>query len=170
MSVSPNRSMSNKRTKFFIYSTPDIPTRMRKKIEDMHGYNLQMVIYKKLIDIDMNKKDGRMFFQIKNIFFDFLTPKEKEILNDANGVIEVKIVDEAQRVSPMLLTKGKIKEHDVYLFTTHWNSFVDKNCLKFGNLIQLWSFRRVRLVDIDNEIFTSDLYFALNTMDGRCIL
>ena len=146
-----------------------MPTEMRKQIEDMHGYNLQLVIHKRLVESDMNEK-GRLFFRIKKMFFDFLTPNEKELLNDANGVMEVKIVDEAQRVSPMFLTKGKIKDQDVYFFTTHWNSFVEKNCLKLGHLIQLWSFRRVRLVDIENEIFTSDLYFALNTVDGRCIL
>ncbi|XP_022938320.1 B3 domain-containing protein At1g05930-like [Cucurbita moschata] len=170
MSVSPYPSMSKWRNAFFLITTPDMPTRMRKQIEEMQGYNLQLVIHKKLIETDMNEKDGRLFLIIKKILFDFITPDEEKLLNDANGVMEVKILDEGQRVSPMFLTKGKIQEHDAYCLTTHWNSFVAKNCLKIGHLIQLWSFRRVRLVDIENEIFTSDLYFALNTMDGRCFL
>lgn len=160
-----------------LLTRPDIPSGMRKQIEEMKGYHLHLVIQKQLEDIDINKKEGRLCLPLNNLLFDFTNHKERELFNNNNNnginkmerIMEVKILDEAQRETSILLNKSIIGNQYYFSLMGGWNSFVDTNFLRTGNIIQLWSFRRERLIP-SNRTFVSDLYFALNKVDHRICL
>lgn len=158
---------------------------MRKQIEEMKGYHLHLVIQKQLKDIDVNKNEGRLCIPFNKMLFDFTNNEEMEFLNqnlqimnsnsynNGNNKMEVsigvKILDEGLRETSIYLKKLMIEKQCFYFLSSSWNSLVDTNSFRSGDIIQLWSFRKEEFIR-SHQKFVSLLYLAINKVDPRICL
>lgn len=129
-------------------SPAEMPAAMRDGIVGKGGYEIELVIEKKLEESDVNRNHGRLSLPAKKVRREFLREEERKVLDEENGNkkkmkngIEVGIVDSVLRESSMRLKKWKIGGGKAYCLMNNWNSFVVENGLRSGDFIQLWSFR-----------------------------
>lgn len=130
-------------------SIPEMPTTMRDRIEEMGGYEINLVIQKQLTDTDLNKNEGRLSMPKKKLAFDFTTEEERNLLSQQENKnkkgINVMIMNNmVEDIRSICLKKWKIGSGngDVYCLMTQWNAFVEETGLKSGQHIQLWCFRK----------------------------
>lgn len=171
-SCKSNRMPKKERRKEIVFSkTIEMSTALNDRIAELGGFDIQIVIQKKLQDTDMNKNHGRLSIPFKKLMNDFTTEGEKKLLSqqkkkdlkNKNGM-KVLIIDPLLRNRFIGLKLWKIGSHDVYCLVTQWNSLVQQNLLEAGDYIQLWSFRsnnHVFIANRQNQIVTSNLCFAL---------
>ncbi|PWA18262.1 hypothetical protein CTI12_AA630150 [Artemisia annua] len=76
---------------------------------------------------------------------DFLTPEEKQVLGDGSEIEVALVGPELQMYKkPMWLKIGGMSNNMNYVLKNNWSDFVEanKNVLKEGTAIQVWSFRK----------------------------
>ncbi|KAF2300707.1 hypothetical protein GH714_015252 [Hevea brasiliensis] len=64
---------------------PELPSDLRRKIKEMDGTELELVIMKQLFQTDLSKNHNRISMPVKQIINEFLTMEEKEKLNHRDG-------------------------------------------------------------------------------------
>ncbi|KAF2303018.1 hypothetical protein GH714_012665 [Hevea brasiliensis] len=128
---------------------PDLPSELRRKIEEMDGTELELVIMKQLSQTDLSKNHNRISMPVKQIINEFLTMEEKEKLNHRDGKrlkgIDVMVVgpSESDDVTKMCLKKWDMTSSSSYALVSGWYSLVkaNKELLKENAIAQFWSFR-----------------------------
>ncbi|KAJ9168722.1 hypothetical protein P3X46_020215 [Hevea brasiliensis] len=128
---------------------PDLPSELRRKIEEMDGTELELVIMKQLSQTDLSKNHNRISMPVKQIINEFLSMEEKEKLNHRDGKrlkgIDVMVVgpSESDDVTKMCLKKWDMNSSSSYALVSGWYSLVkaNKELLKENAIAQFWSFR-----------------------------
>ncbi|KAF2303035.1 hypothetical protein GH714_012779 [Hevea brasiliensis] len=127
----------------------DLPSELRRKIEEMDGTELELVIMKQLSQTDLSKNHNRISMPVKQIINEFLSMEEKEKLNHRDGKrlkgIDVMVVgpSESDDVTKMCLKKWDMNSSSSYALVSGWYSLVkaNKELLKENAIAQFWSFR-----------------------------
>jgi hypothetical protein len=121
---------------------PSLPLAFKERIEQMNGFDVNLVIQKELTMNDVKGENNRFSMPIDKMIEEsiFLTPLERLSLN-----IHVFMLDHNLRIwDDMYLKKwklGKSEVYKVYNITGGWYKLVVQNDLKESQKIQLWSFR-----------------------------
>nr|GFA92197.1 hypothetical protein [Tanacetum cinerariifolium] len=106
-----------------------------------NGSDLKLVIQKRVYG---TKNCLNMPFKLLETH-DFLTPKEKQVLSYGSE-IKVALVGPNLQIykKPISLTIGGMWKNKKYVLKTNWSDFVEvnKDVLKEGTAIQVWSFRK----------------------------
>ncbi|KAJ9175378.1 hypothetical protein P3X46_013941 [Hevea brasiliensis] len=129
-----------------LVTPPDLPQEFKKKIKEMHGTELQLVIQKAITDTDTQDAQSRLSMPKRQILCEFLKEVEREKL-EKNEEMKVQImIDPNLKLSDMIfkhwnLGKSNGKTCTSFVFRTHWNDFKKKIGVKKGDIIQVWSFR-----------------------------
>ncbi|KAF2293381.1 hypothetical protein GH714_001106 [Hevea brasiliensis] len=129
-----------------LVTPPDLPQEFKKKIKEMHGTELQLVIQKAITDTDTQDAQSRLSMPKRQILCEFLKEVEREKL-EKNEEMKVQImIDPILKLSDMIfkqwnLGKSNGKTCTSFVFRTHWNDFKKKIGVKKGDIIQVWSFR-----------------------------
>lgn len=134
--------------------SPDMSIRFKIRIREMNGGNLILVIEKALYKTDVSRSHCRLSIPVKQIGQEFLTEQEMALLNQkseknsAPSEIAVKLIEPSHQESSMKLKiwemtdkKNKKKISLMYVLVGGWNSVVERNRLKKGDVVRLWSFR-----------------------------
>ncbi|KAK2641192.1 hypothetical protein Ddye_022955 [Dipteronia dyeriana] len=126
----------------------EMPENMRKLIDSMNGNNIMIVIRKKLFFTDTNGHYHRMSIPEKQVrSANFLTPEEKEWVNNEGGEMTPLFIQPSLAVSELVFKRWTMAKSDsnkcsyVYVLTSGWNDVISANHLKQGDQVQLWSFR-----------------------------
>ncbi|XP_027120564.1 B3 domain-containing protein At1g05920-like [Coffea arabica] len=112
-----------------------------------------LVIEKRLFPSDVSAKLHRLSIPVKQVAnHEFLTEGERKRFNNGNKQekIDAILVEPSLSESKIRFKKWYIHDSGMYILTSGWNDVVERNGLKQGTLVQLWSFRK-----------ESQLYFAL---------
>ncbi|XP_028801777.1 B3 domain-containing protein At2g32645-like [Neltuma alba] len=128
-----------------------LPWKLKKRIDDNGGYNIRMIIEKKLYKSDLCKTNDRFSFPKNKILMeaeDFLKPQESELLmaKDAETKklqgIPVLVLDPNLEEFDLVLKRWSMTGCFTYNLTHHWYDIVKCNNFQVGDVVQLWSFRR----------------------------
>ncbi|XP_038883177.1 B3 domain-containing protein At1g05920-like [Benincasa hispida] len=99
-----------------------------------------LVLQKRLRKGDVEERRNRLLIPQRKIKTNFLEVEEEEKLNrDIWWMVE--IIEPDCSVSLITLSKWETWKGVAYVFITEWNGLVERNELKEGDLMQLWSFR-----------------------------
>ncbi|KAJ9164211.1 hypothetical protein P3X46_023813 [Hevea brasiliensis] len=136
-------------TKLGFDQAPDLPSDLRRRIEEMDGTAIELVIMKQLSQTDLSKNHNRISMPLKQILNEFLTVEEKEKLNHRDGKrlkgIDVMVVgpSESDDATKMCLKKWDMNTNSSYTLVSGWYSLVkaNKELLKENTIAQFWSFR-----------------------------
>ncbi|KAF2315587.1 hypothetical protein GH714_040096 [Hevea brasiliensis] len=136
-------------TKLGFDQAPDLPSDLRRRMEEMNGTEIELVIMKQLSQTDLSKNHNRISMPLKQIINEFLTVEEKEKLNHREGKrlkgIDVMVVgpSESDDATKMRLKKWDMNTSSSYTLVSGWYSLVkaNKELLKENAIAQFWSFR-----------------------------
>jgi hypothetical protein len=131
---------------------PELPLAFKEKIEELKGSDVMLVIQKELTKTDMKKNNGRLSIPVKQVINEkFLEPNEKSFLHYRKEGrkrrigISVSVLDPSLELwERMSIKKWRMVNSDTYNITDDWYKLVEKNNLKEGQKVQVWSFRRHR--------------------------
>ncbi|KAM7269040.1 hypothetical protein ACFE04_024537 [Oxalis oulophora] len=140
--------------------SPELPLRFKNKIDQLKGFDVKLVIQKRLYKSDIEDNNGRFSIPLKQIRNDFLTTDDIELLDKQNSAgVKVELLDPCLDMTDMYLKKWKMGNIFVYNLLTGWKSVVRKieNGLFMGVEVQLWSFRSdnklcFALVNLSNSV------------------
>lgn len=99
-----------------------------------------LVLQKRLRKGDVEERRNRLLIPQRKIRRNFLEVEEEEKLNREIWWM-VEIIEPDCSVSLITLSKWETWKGVAYVFITEWNGLVERNELKEGDLMQLWSFR-----------------------------
>ena len=126
---------------------PDIPTEFKDIIMAKNGYDLKLVIQKKLSDSDMTDRYARLSIPKGQIRTEFLSKEDQMKLQQKEGGgvrykgIKVLLIQPCLELSTIQLKKWKFGSGTSYMLSSPWNEVAAKNGLKSGDNIQLWAFK-----------------------------
>ncbi|KAA0032105.1 B3 domain-containing protein [Cucumis melo var. makuwa] len=99
-----------------------------------------LVMEKRLKKGDVEERRNRLLIPQRKTRTTFLEVEEEEKLNtDVWWMVE--IIEPDCTVSLITLSKWETRKGVAYVLITEWNGLVERNDLKEGDLMQLWSFR-----------------------------
>ncbi|KGN53947.1 B3 domain-containing protein At2g31420 [Cucumis sativus] len=99
-----------------------------------------LVMEKRLKKGDVEERRNRLLIPQRKTRTNFLDVEEEEQLNrDVWWMVE--IIEPDCTVSLITLSKWETWKGVAYVLITEWNGLVERNDLKEGDLMQLWSFR-----------------------------
>ncbi|PWA91058.1 hypothetical protein CTI12_AA094560 [Artemisia annua] len=136
----------NKKVKMVV-DRDDVITQLQEFImsDEINGSDIKLVIQKMVCTRRIATQNWLNMPFKKVETHDFLTPEEKQVLGDGSE-IEVPLVgpDYQMYKKPMSLKIGGKWRNKNYILKTNWSDFVEanKNVLKEGTAIQVWSFRK----------------------------
>ncbi|KAB2627301.1 B3 domain-containing protein [Pyrus ussuriensis x Pyrus communis] len=127
------------------YPPPELPKEFKEKIACLNGYQVQLVIQKKLFKTDLSSGHDRLSMPVNQVINKNFLGKDDERLND-NGFLYVKVLDPCLKVHDNLgLTKWKAHNNNNFSYSLNrgWNSIsTDEEVgFKIGDTIQVWFFR-----------------------------
>ncbi|GMN43721.1 hypothetical protein TIFTF001_012915 [Ficus carica] len=125
-------------------SAPDMSIReLEDLIRDMGGYSLKLIIEKELYHSDVDDRQKRLSMPGNQILSDdFLSPKEKMILNGStkkrgskaeNGV-DVGFIGPCREETTMVLKKWSYATSSSYVLINNWYEIAMKNGLNEGDV------------------------------------
>jgi hypothetical protein len=135
-----------RRSKLDMHAPPELPEEMKKRIKEMGGTKVQMVIQKGLFKSDTKRNRVSMpFSQINN---EFLTEAERKYLAEQNE-IQVGFIDPAttREVKKMILGQSDVAKkstgntNSIYEMRQYWYNVCKDNDLRPMDVVQIWSFR-----------------------------
>ncbi|XP_050225208.1 putative B3 domain-containing protein At2g27410 [Mercurialis annua] len=144
------KKVKPKRVKFQeagLYPPPEIPTELRKRIEEeLSGTDLQLVIMKRIFKTDLNPHHDRLSIPEKQVMCDFLYDNEKQIVwkDNEQGFIPVSVIEPCGDIhSEIKFRRWKMTNTFIYTLYHKWNQIVSKteNALKIGAVVQVFSYR-----------------------------
>ncbi|KAM1064241.1 hypothetical protein ACFX13_028952 [Malus domestica] len=124
---------------------PELPKEFKEKIACLNGYQVQLVIQKKLFKTDLSSGHDRLSMPVNQVINKNFLGEDDERLND-NGFVYVKVIDPCLKVHDNLgLTKWKAHNNNNFSYSLNrgWNSIsTDEEVgFKIGDTIQVWFFR-----------------------------
>ncbi|KAI9087316.1 hypothetical protein K1719_030786 [Acacia pycnantha] len=129
-----------------------LPEMTKKKIDEVGGRNIIKIIEKKVYESDLCKTNDRLSIPEKKILLkaeDFLKPEELDLLmtKDAKTKkfegIPVLVLDPNLKEFNLVLKRWKMTNSITYNLTHRWYDVVKCNNFQVGDVVQLWSFRRL---------------------------
>ncbi|XP_062176152.1 B3 domain-containing protein At1g05920-like [Alnus glutinosa] len=126
---------------------PGMPMEFKDKIMGLHGWDVKLVIQKKLTGTDMEDSQDRLSIPRGQMRADFLTQEEEAELEEKeeDGIhfkgLKVALIEPSLEESAIFLKKWKLGNSSTYMLSSPWKNVVINNGLRKGNIIQLWSFR-----------------------------
>ncbi|CAK9312657.1 unnamed protein product [Citrullus colocynthis] len=144
-------------------TTIEMPSSLRDRIVQIGGYDIHIVIQKRLQDIDVDEDHNQFSIPIEKLESNFATKFEEQ--KNKGNEMEVLIIDSCLRESVICLKKFKIARYEFYCLTSEWNYVVQNNSLESGDFIQLWSFRKNRIDSANETGISHHLCFALVKLD-----
>jgi len=135
-----------RRSKLDMHAPPELPEEMKKRIKEMGGTKVQMVIQKGLFKSDTKRNRVSMpFSQINN---EFLTEAERKYLAEQNE-IQVGFIDPTttREVKKMILGQSDVAKkstgntNSIYEMRQYWYNVCKDNDLRPMDVVQIWSFR-----------------------------
>ncbi|KAH7538214.1 hypothetical protein FEM48_Zijuj03G0175200 [Ziziphus jujuba var. spinosa] len=127
---------------------PDLPEIFRRRIDEMQGTAITLVMQKQLTDTDLSPDHNRLmmpFTKIKD--WDFLTENEKADLR-AEGIMAVPLIEPEPIMKLTIvnmrqwdMAKPSGKASSCYVLRTTWKLVVKDNHLRPHEVAQVWSFR-----------------------------
>ncbi|PWA91160.1 hypothetical protein CTI12_AA078490 [Artemisia annua] len=124
-----------------------VTERLKEHItHELNGTNIMLVIQKQLIASDLGQNQNRLSMPFNQMqTHDFLTPDEKALLDGQLHDFYVPLLGPTLQMyeKPMRLVRWNLNTISTLVLRTDWNNFVNenKNDLKVGATIQVWSFR-----------------------------
>ncbi|XVF02727.1 hypothetical protein REPUB_Repub04eG0199100 [Reevesia pubescens] len=123
---------------------PDLPHNVKQHVlEKKGGSDLVLVIQKKIFLSDVNPTASRFsmpFSQLKT--HDFLNTTEAKALEDKRNAVQVCLLEPSMKETEVTFKRWYYSgKNSSYVLTSTWNSVVENNQLKIGDIVQLWSFR-----------------------------
>ncbi|KAK4263205.1 hypothetical protein QN277_028652 [Acacia crassicarpa] len=129
-----------------------LPEMTKKKIDEIGGRNIIKILEKKVYQSDLCKTNDRLSIPEKMILLkaeDFIKPEEINLLmtkdpktNKLNG-IPVLVLDPNLKEFNLVLKRWQMTTSITYNLTHRWYDVVKCNNFQVGDVLQLWSFRRL---------------------------
>ncbi|KAM1471719.1 hypothetical protein EV1_041731 [Malus domestica] len=126
-------------------STPpkyhDLPDEFKREIVRLEGTRLGLVIQKRITMTDISPGENRLSMpEAQIVSMDFLEAKEKELL-EGQQTMKVQLIDPGLVKGDINLRLWHMKSSKLYVLRTQWGAVAQRNELKPGQLVQVWSFR-----------------------------
>ena len=144
---------SNNHLKKATHSTPltppQIPLKLKTKIDRREGIDVKLVIEKQIYASDLKRSQDRFTIpvnQIRNL--SFLNEREQRVLKAEEGTVSVKVLEPCDHESNMVLKQWNLQNCKTIALRTSWNALLNRNQDEFkeGDIVQLWSFR-VKIIE-----------------------
>ncbi|OMO90326.1 hypothetical protein COLO4_19240 [Corchorus olitorius] len=131
-------------------SKSELPQEFIKVMEDIGGFDAKFVIQKRLSVADTNLPPCCLSIPLNAIKRDFLTEQEEEFIDEFE--IPVLCIDPSLNIREMALSRdfhdddfsivgnNHKNSQTAYKFTQNWHSVKEKNGLKTGDLVKIWTF------------------------------
>ncbi|OMO58224.1 hypothetical protein CCACVL1_25531 [Corchorus capsularis] len=153
-------------------SKSELPQEFIKVMEDMGGFDAKFVIQKRLSVADTNLPPCCLSIPLKAVKRDFLTEQEEEFIDEYE--IPVLCIDPSLNVREMALSRDFTEEEfsidnnqknsqTAYKFTQNWHSVKERNGLKTGDLVKIWTF----LIQDDDEDGLKRGFALVKVEDGQ---
>lgn len=120
----------------------DLPQEIQRAMNFMGGCcsGPNFVMAKKLGKADVDERCNRLVIPQRKIRENFMELEEEEKLNQEKWMM-VEIIEPDSSVSLMTLSKWETRKGPAYVMITEWHGLVERNELKEGDTVNLWSFR-----------------------------
>ncbi|KAG5620581.1 hypothetical protein H5410_005799 [Solanum commersonii] len=110
---------------------------------------VRLVIQKVLYDTDLSYKHMRLSIPVNQVEDkDFLTPQQKmvletkDIVSNKKNKIQFKLIEPSLEQTKIHLAKWDMSNSSSYVLLNDWMQVVERNNLKSGMVVQLWSFHQ----------------------------
>ncbi|KAI9125433.1 hypothetical protein K1719_004049 [Acacia pycnantha] len=129
-----------------------LPGMTKKKIDEVGCRNIIKIIEKKVYESDLCKVRDRLSIPEKKILLkaeDFLKPEELDLVMTKHAKtkkfegIPVLVLDPNLKEFNLVLKRWKMAASITYNLTHRWYDVVKCNNFQVGDVVQLWSFRRL---------------------------
>lgn len=139
-------------------SSRDMPIDLKKRVMELRGRDVKMVIEKKLTNEDLKTNSNRFLMPKNKVRAGFLSEEEENIVQKKEDGLrvqgmEVSLIEPSLNKSTIWLKKWKVGKDMSYVLSSQWISVATRNGLAVNDVIKLWSFR------VDGS-----LYLALNKL------
>ncbi|KAL3344217.1 hypothetical protein AABB24_023581 [Solanum stoloniferum] len=134
-----------------IIDPPVLPDELKEKISGMGVQisEVKFVIQKVLYDTDLSYKHMRMSIPVNQVERkDFLTSQQKMVLetrdieSNKKSKIQFNLIEPSLEETKIHLAKWDMSNNSSYVLLNDWMEVVERNKLKFGMVVQLWSFHQ----------------------------
>ncbi|XP_059298367.1 B3 domain-containing protein At5g24050-like [Lycium ferocissimum] len=128
-----------------------LPDELKEKISRMclQISEVKLVIQKVLYDTDLSYKHMRMSIPMNQVKSkDFLTPQQKmdlekrDIESNKKMKIQFNLIEPSFEETKIHLAKWDMNKSSIYVLFNDWMQVVERNKLKSGMVVQLWSFHQ----------------------------
>jgi hypothetical protein len=138
-----------------------MPTKFMDKIKAMQGSDIKPVIQKELTSSDVQPSLDRLLIPSGQMMRpEFLSEEEQDRITKKEADkhfkgMEVALIEPGLQESTIFLKKWKVGKTYSYVLSKPWIEVKERNKLKSGDAIQLWSFRvnqsiHFALIKLDN--------------------
>nr|XP_004231679.2 putative B3 domain-containing protein At2g27410 [Solanum lycopersicum] len=134
-----------------IIDPPVLPDELKEMISGMGVQisQVKLVIQKVLYDTDLSYKQVRLSIPINQVENkDFLTPQQKmvletrDIVSNKKSKIQFNLIEPSLEKTKIHLAKWDMSNTSNYVLLNGWMQVVERNILKSGMVVQLWSFNQ----------------------------
>ncbi|XP_015064681.2 putative B3 domain-containing protein At2g27410, partial [Solanum pennellii] len=128
-----------------------LPDELKEKISRMGVQisQVKLVIQKVLYDTDLSYQHMRLSIPINQVENkDFLTPQQKmvletrDIVSNKKSKIQFNLIEPSLEQTKIHLAKWDMSNSSNYVLLSDWMQVVERNILKSGMVVQLWSFNQ----------------------------
>ncbi|XP_058763360.1 B3 domain-containing protein At5g38500-like [Vicia villosa] len=125
---------------------PELPIRLKNLINFLDGNNIKYIMSKTLSQSDLNKNLKCLSMPLTQIKSNFLTDKEKKILNTRDKKhrpvgLEVVVLDPNFKKFTMSLRMWDMTSTSIYNINQDWTLVLKENEFKEKQVFNIWSFR-----------------------------
>ncbi|KAL3376045.1 hypothetical protein AABB24_002809 [Solanum stoloniferum] len=134
-----------------IIDPPVLPDELKEKILGMGVQisQVKLVIQKALYDTDLSYQHMRLSIPLNQVVSkDFLTPQQKmvletrDIVSNKKNKIQFNLIDPSLEQTKIHLAKWDMNKSSNYVLLNDWMEVAERNKLKSGMVVQLWSFHQ----------------------------
>ncbi|KAH0696168.1 hypothetical protein KY290_013538 [Solanum tuberosum] len=134
-----------------IIDPPVLPDELKEKISGMgiQISQVKLVIQKALYDTDLSYQHMRLSIPLNQVVSkDFLTPQQKmvletrDIVSNKKNKIQFNLIDPSLEQTKIHLAKWDMNKSSNYVLLNDWMEVAERNNLKSGMVVQLWSFHQ----------------------------
>ncbi|KAH0698791.1 hypothetical protein KY284_013006 [Solanum tuberosum] len=134
-----------------IIDPPVLTDELKEKISRMgiQISQVKLVIQKVLYDTDLSYKHLRLSIPVNQVENkDFLTPQQKmvletrDIVSNKKSKIQFNLIEPSLEQTKIHLAKWDMSNSSNYVLLNDWMQVVERNNLKSGMVVQLWSFHQ----------------------------
>ncbi|XP_006363499.1 B3 domain-containing protein At5g24050-like [Solanum tuberosum] len=134
-----------------IIDPPVLPDELKEKISGMGVQisQVKFVIQKALYDTDLSYQHMRLSIPLNQVVSkDFLTPQQKMVLetrdieSNKKNKIQFNLIEPSLEQTKIHLAKWDMNKSSNYVLLNDWMQVAERNKLKSGMVVQLWSFHQ----------------------------